>query len=323
MADVDKHLKAWLGEGLLTPEQAERIRQHERTASEAAGSRSRVAEAVGYLGGSLALVAVLVAVSEFWADLEVWSQIALLALLTALLFAGGWGLRVAEDKPIQRLGSVLWLLSAGAFAFLLGVIGSDAIDLEDDVVALVIGIGTAAYGFALWRVRETALQHITMAVGVLVALVAALMLPERAIDQSFVGLAAWGLGVVWALLTWGELLPPRWVGYALGGLAALFGAQLMAVGTLEVWGHVVGILTSAAMIAASVAVGSLVLLVLGAVGAFGFVSATVFRYFGDTVGVPLALFVVGLALVGVAFLIARLRPRVQSGHRLESGAGDV
>ena len=47
-------------------------------------------------------------------------------------------------------------------------------------------------------------------------------------------------------------------------------------------------------------------------GIFVFVPQIIFEYFGDTIGVPLALFVTGVVLLGAALLVARLRTEVVS-----------
>lgn len=320
MPRADEHLQEWLQAGLITDEQAARIRAHESAAAARGSGQSRIAEALGYLGGALALVAVTVAVDQFWANLEVWGQAALLAVLTVMLLAGGWWIRDRSEPPIRRLASVLWFLSAAAFAAFVHSAVGDGADLDDEVAVLVVAGATTVYSAFLWRVRPTALQHIALALSTAATLFAVLFLREGLISEDFVGVALWGLGVVWLLLTWGGLLQPQRTGYALGALGALAGAQGLAVGDLDVWGNGLGLATAAVMILASVAVNSLVLLALGSVGAFVFVAGTVFRYFGDTLGVPIALFLVGLALVGAALLITRLRPRVAEQPSATSAA---
>lgn len=312
---VEEHLQQWLRAGVVSAEQAERIRAHEQTAASGGPRHSRVAEALGYVGGTLALVALLVVVEEFWADLEVWAQAGLLGLLTALLLGAGAWIRSSDEPAVARLASVLWFLSAGAFAFLVKVVADDGLEWAHETTTFAVGAGTAVYGGVLWWWRRTALQQLALGAGVLTALVGGLELREGLVDDPFVGVAVWGLGVIWALLSWGEIMVPRRTGFALGALAALGGAQALAVSDFTGWGLALGLMTAAALIAASVAVGEVVLLALGAVGAFAFVAQTVFRYFGDTVGVPLALFIVGLALVALALVIGRVRPHVEEASR--------
>lgn len=309
---VEDHLQRWQRAGLLTPEQAERIAEHERAAGGTDGSaRSRVVEALGYLGGSLALVALFVLVQDFWADLEVWAQAGLLVLLAGLLLAAGAALRSSAEGAIERLAGVLWLLSSAALAFAVGVIAADALGWRQAAVVATAGAVTAVYAGVLWRLRPSALQLVSSGAAVLAAVVGGLQAADRLVDVDLVGLVVWGVGVVWALLTWGHVLRPPRSGYALGALGALGGAQALAFSHYEDAGHALGLATAVALVAASVAVGEVVLLGLGAVGVVVFVSEVVVRYVGDALGVPLALFVVGLALVGVAVVIGRLHPRVE------------
>jgi hypothetical protein len=310
MPRAEEHLQSWLSAGLISAADADRIRAHEAATTQPSSGQSRVAEALGYVGGALALVALTVVIDDFWAELDVWAQAALLALLAGVLFAGGWWIRDRQEPPVHRLASVLWLLSVAAFAGFAQILTGDAAAVDDDVAVLGVSAVTAVYAGWLWRLRPTALQHLALALAVAATVFAALYVREGLIFDEFVGLALWGLAVVWLLLTWGGMLRPDRTGYALGAVGALAGAQWLAVGELDAWGTALGLATAVAMIVCSVAINSLVLLALGAVGAFLFVSQAVFRYFEDTIGVPIALFLVGLSLVGAALLITRLRPRV-------------
>ncbi|MDR9452235.1 MAG: hypothetical protein RI637_13580, partial [Acidimicrobiia bacterium] len=65
-----------------------------------------------------------------------------------------------------------------------------------------------------------------------------------------------------------------------------------------------------ALLAFSVGLRNTMLLGFGAGGIFIFVPQIIFEYFGDTIGVPLALFLTGVVLLGAALLIARLRTEV-------------
>jgi hypothetical protein len=66
----------------------------------------------------------------------------------------------------------------------------------------------------------------------------------------------------------------------------------------------------------SVAVRSIILLGFGAAGTFVFVPQLIIEFFGDSIGIPLALFIAGVLLVGISLLAIRLRRSVKP----ESGA---
>jgi uncharacterized membrane protein YidH (DUF202 family) len=70
-------------------------------------------------------------------------------------------------------------------------------------------------------------------------------------------------------------------------------------------GHVLALLTVAALLAAGVALRRVWLLGLGAYGIVQVVPQTAVRYLPESVGAPLALFAIGLVLLGVALWLAR------------------
>jgi hypothetical protein len=55
-------------------------------------------------------------------------------------------------------------------------------------------------------------------------------------------------------------------------------------------------------------------LVVGGVGLFGYITGAIVRFFGESLGAPLALLIAGVLLLGVAFAITRWRrPRSPRG----------
>lgn len=309
---AEEHLERWRRAGLLTAEQADRIRAHESVAGPAGDDtpgRSRVAEALGYVGGTLALGALAVVVEDLWSDLPAWAQAGLLGLLAVILLAAGAWVRARDDAALRRLSSVLWLLSTLSVAFMAGVV-VELPDWSGEADTLAVGAVTAAYAGVLWWLRPTAPQLVIFSVAVATTVATGLALPALSMEEGVAGLALWGVAVAWALLTWTGTLTPRRTGYTLGAIGTLVGAQIAASAGLGGWGHLLGLVTSALLVVASVPVGEVVLLALGAVGTFGFIAATVLRYFEDSLGVPLALFLVGLAFIGASLLLARLGPRV-------------
>jgi len=78
-----------------------------------------------------------------------------------------------------------------------------------------------------------------------------------------------------------------------------------------------GLVTAGVLLTFSVTLRNTILLGFGAAGIFIFVPQIIFEYFGDTIGVPLALFLTGVVLLGGALLVARLRTEVVSEPRVE------
>jgi len=131
-ADLDR----WVAAGLLAQDQATAILAHEApaapspapTAPAPAGPRSRVpvvAEALGYLGGALALGGVVLVLADRWSDLATGSRLAL-ALAGVVLFGVAGALTPADTDPaLARLRAFLWLLSSAATAVAAAVLVTD------------------------------------------------------------------------------------------------------------------------------------------------------------------------------------------------------
>jgi hypothetical protein len=78
----------------------------------------------------------------------------------------------------------------------------------------------------------------------------------------------------------------------------------MPPAALGLW---LGVALSVALIGASVVLRHTGVLALGAVGLFGYLTGTIGYYFADTIGVPFALLLSGVVLVGIAIAVTKLR----------------
>lgn len=306
---LKEQLSRWLNAGFITDEQAARI-----TAFEAARAENQerrvplIVEALGYLGGALAVIAVLILAEEFWADLELWGRLALLGIVTLGLLIAGWVLRDSPLEAVRRLAGFLWLFAAVGFAFTFGILSADGFDSDPETAALVGALAAAVVAFFLWRIRTESLQQ--LAVGVAIASAAVALVGVFNWPEEFYGLSIWAIGTVWLFLTWGTLIRPITTGYALGALGALFGAQMMSFDGAG-WPILLGVVVAGALIVASVTLRQIVLLGLGAAGVFVFVPQAVFHFFGDSLGAPVALLISGAALIGGAVALAKLMGEIK------------
>jgi len=185
-------------------------------------------------------------------------------------------------------------------------------------MVLLVGAGTAALAALLWIVRSTALQHGALFATLLAAFIGAVLcLPGEAPIWVY-ALLVWALGTAWALLGWRRKIEPWWLGIALGSVGAVVGP---AVGIDEYpWLLAVGLATSIFLMVVSVPTGQVPLLAVGTMGTFGYVTWAVFRYFGETLSVPLTLVVVGGVFLGLAVVAGRLT-QVTRGRRRRPRAG--
>jgi hypothetical protein len=317
-----------VAQGLLTPEQARALRAQAGSgpgAAEPEHSPSRpddlpsrrqrvlplVAEALGYVGATVAFSGAAAATSTFWADLTSGAQVALLALVSGLLLLGGAGVPSGEraHPALRRLGSVLWLLSAAAFA---GAVGLGLDDLLFDVYFdggntnfVATSAATAGYAGVLWWFRRRCLQQVGAYAAVVATVVAVLAAPSHPPTAAWFGLAVAGLGAAWAVLGWGGVLRPERTALVLGSVGVLGGAEIIGWGSG--WGIALGLAAAVAMLAGGVALRRALLVGLGAAGLLMFLPQGISRWLGDSVGAALVLMISGLAVVATGVVIARLR----------------
>jgi hypothetical protein len=305
--DLVDNLRDWVAEGLIDEAQAEAIRSYE-----AAPIDERrvplIAEVLGYLGGSLALIAIFILVGEFWEDLRIWARLLLVGAGTAAFLAGGWFIKNVDNRAIARLSSFSWALGTIGVAFWFGLFGMDVLEAEPETSFLIASIAGFVAAYFVYRRSPRSLQQILVGAAA-VGAVTSLLGHFDEIPEEFFGLAIWGIGAAWLFLTWGGHLKPDVTGYVLGSLAVLLGPQFMRIGETA-RPLLLGLVTAGVLLIFSVTLRNTVLLGLGAAGIFLFVPQIIFEYFGDTMGVPLALFITGVVLLGAALLVARLRTEV-------------
>lgn len=276
----------------------------------AAGRRRRMplaAEALGYVGGVLAVVAGIVAVGQLWHNIPVSAELAFAAVAAAALWIGGLALHTDRDPAFARLRSALWLMSTAALAAFVGLLGGQVIHLRPlDVAITVAAVGTG-YAVVLWLPGRAPLQHLVMFAGAAALTAAVVNRVGPGLSEWVPGLGVWVLSAGWAVAAYRGYLPPRLIGCLASGIGLLASAQV----TMTAWpGYVFALATVAALLVAGVVLHRVEWLVIGAVGILQTVPQTASRYLPSSVGAPVAIFVVGLVLLTVAVLIARgRRPR--------------
>jgi hypothetical protein len=311
--DLHEQLMRWVAQGLIDPAQASRIEAAERSSGPPAvpvpvGRRSLsgraplVVEALGYLGGALAVIAGFIAVNQLWPDIPVAAQLAFAATAAAVLGVAGAATRTGGDPAFGRLRSVLWLMSTGCLAAFVTVLADQVWGVSSLGTVVLAAAVTAGYAAVLWWRSPSPLQHLAMFAAVAVAVGSGIALLGPDLRMWGPGLGVWMLSVLWAFAVHRGFLRPRTAGYVAAAVGLLVGAQL----TMEVAaGHVLALGTVAALLAAGVALRSVWLLAVGAIGVMVVVPETAVRYLPRSVGAPLALLAVGLALLGVALGLAR------------------
>ncbi|WP_179855448.1 DUF2157 domain-containing protein [Paractinoplanes atraurantiacus] len=143
MAD---QIDRWAATGLVTNDQAERMRAD---LPATAPHRSLAAEGLGYSGGSLVTVALLMLSSHYWTALGTAGRLLAVGSAGILLVTGGLLTPRPADGVTARLRAVLWLSgTAAAFASLL-LAGSLAALPPGPELLPWAGIGAAGLAWGL------------------------------------------------------------------------------------------------------------------------------------------------------------------------------
>jgi hypothetical protein len=238
--------------------------------------------------------------------------------------------RPVREPAIQRLTGVAWFLSV------IGVAGAVWLAMyhvhwnTDAVTFLAVGAAVTVYAAVLWLVRRRALQNLALFAGLVITIVGIadiITVPVGAGSASplspdinlptpvlAITLPLWVFGLAWAGLGWRRYVEPLWMTIPCGVILALI-APSFAAGHYG-WMYAIGIATAAAAMAASVPLRNVPLLALGALAMFGYVTAVAARYLHQSLGVPSALAITGVLIIGLAVVSARL---MRAAHPPEAG----
>jgi uncharacterized membrane protein len=308
---LNEGLDRWTREGLITSEQARAIQaaEEERERTSFTGSTPAVIEVIAYAGAICLLSGAYVIASRIWPRFSVIQQLLLLAIGTALLWAGGWWIR-ADPRPVfQRLATGLWFLSVGGVGWLAAAVSNHLLKANNSY-SLIVGVSTSLYAGALWLTRRTSLQQIGLAGGV--AYLCSGVSDLGGGGETF-GIFLWIAGVMWIVVTRANFITPRRTGFVLGALGVLGGSEAVAINffeSTEWWGLALGVISSGTLLYLSVAFQEMVLLGFGTAGLFVFLVQVIGEYLADGLGGPLTFLVAGMLLLVIAVVTARLRNRV-------------
>lgn len=277
-----------------------------RQDAQAQGERriSLLTEAVAYVGAILLLAGGITAIGQRWDDMDKWAQVGVLAAAAAFFLLVGTAVRRVHEPAIQRLVGVVWFLSVGGVAWAVGLATLDVHGNLGTFTILAVGVAVTVYSTVLWLLRRRALQNVAVFAGLVVAICGTVVAIADPAPALAFALALWGFGLVWAGLGWRRYVEPMWVSIPSGVVLALVAPSFGIDG--HGWLYAIGIATAAAAMAASVPLRNTPLLALGTLAMFGYVTSAVVQYFGESLGVPAALAVTGLLIIGLAVVTARL-----------------
>ncbi len=306
--EVSDLVQHWVDAGIITAEQAAGIRADPATAAFVVAARhtapreSLVAEALGYLGGAIMLVALGLAAGRFWPDLSTAARLAAAAAATALLAAAGGYVPVSRGATADRLRSVMWLLSAAAFSGFLALLATQVIDWQHERAGTFAAVGTALLSSYLWMRHRRLLQQLAVIGSLVVAAgMSTALLPGAGTAPAA---SVWAVRVAWYVLAWGGVVRPRRDGELVGAVVAGVGATWAAG---ENWGAPLALVTLAVLAVLAVRLRDLPMLAITAAATLIVLPAIVTHYFPGVLSAAVVLLSVGALLVAAAVLVVRRR----------------
>ena len=236
--DVDAPLDEWVAAGVITSTVAADIRayeaahipQHAPPSTEGRpGSAPSVAEALGYLGGVLALAGLVSLAANYWDEVSVTVRSMFVALAAIALAAGGRAIDESASHAMARLRWVLWTVSTAATALFVGVLLVDVFSVDSrETITLGVALAVVAQSGIMWAGRHRPLQLAAMLAAITVAAGA---MAAQVGGTGFVGLIVWVTGAsILAVGLWRR--PAESSLYvATGALGAVVGSTI----TVEPW----------------------------------------------------------------------------------------
>ena len=329
--DLSALVDRWVERGIISPDQAEQIRDDigappatpagvptgtepwalarppepgtPVTAQQVAPLEgpSTVVEALGYLGGLIAVIALGLIVGNVWESLPVGARIGLGAVVCLVLLGAGAAVPAERTDAAHRLRAVLWAAATLAFSATTALLLAEGLDRSDDWVPAVVAGATTVFAAALWRLHPTVLQHaVTFAAGLVTVATTVAVFAEDTFWPT--ALAVWVGGLLWAVLSHFEIIRPRGVGLFLGSAGLVVGSMMLQE---QSWGSGVALATVAAIVGVAVLERRMSLLAVGAAGTLSVLPQAMGTWFGGMLAPALALLVAGLGLVATAVYIAR------------------
>ncbi len=286
-------MDTWVSEGIISPDQAESIREYERRVTP---SRGTAIEVLGYVGSTMVAAAALIMVSDIWSDLSRVSRVSVLGI-SALSLAVIGSVSAPDDSPrVARFGRAALMLCVPAIAFTVGVAVGAWVDVSTSVLIGSATAWVAAAGMYLrWR---STLQHIALFFTTLSVALSVSMYPFDNVPDALPGAVVFGVGAGWLAIASLRWITPRPVAEVLGSLTAFAGSIVLVVG-FEAGARVsliIVVIASVGALAAGVLRSRVVLTITGVTGLVFYIPWLTTEFLGPTIGGPLMLLATGMLL---------------------------
>ena len=319
---TSEQVARWVAAGLIDSGQADRIEAFEAArvdreppATQAAPVTRRVpviAEAVGYVGVAIVLVAGLLAAEPAWPHWSTGLRLTLIAAVTVALAVAGAAVPAGRDPVWRRLRGVAWVLSVVGLALFAAGLADWVWHLSDQHVGLVTAGAATAYSLMLWLRHTIVPQHLALFVAV--TSLTGVVIAEPGVPSWWPGIGVWLVSATWLIGGSRGWLRPVAAALAVAGVGMLAGSELVidaaesrsqeaviAIGYLLAFAAVGGLL------GAGIRLHRIGPLVVSAAGILYFLPEAARRYLPGSFAIPVAVFAVGVFLVALAVRLARWR----------------
>ncbi|MDA8270093.1 MAG: hypothetical protein M0Z39_01605 [Actinomycetota bacterium] len=243
---LEKKLQEWVKAGLISTQQSEAILSQETAVHRAIipvislperlGPTPKripaVAEALGYLGGALVVVGLVLAATRYWPDISVVARLIVTGAITALLIAAGAMVREKTDPALARFRWFLWLASSATTVFFAVVLSREQFHNGVKAVVLIAALAGAIESGILWGGRNRPLQQFVF-LGALAAAAGATgasLFPASPLGPM--GLAVWIVGIGLLVVGLRRLITNSPMTESMGAAAIVVGAMSVSNG----WG---------------------------------------------------------------------------------------
>jgi len=259
-AGVTGELERWVQAGLIAPEESDAIAAFEAARAPSRATRVRrlsssrvsaTAEALGYLGGILAIVGLGLLVARNWSSLPTSAKLALSGAGAVGLLGGGAVVR-GGDPAFARLRAFLWLASSAAAGLFAGDLVYDGLGVTTRASIVLAAAGIVAVeSLALWWGRPRALQQLTALVALATTLGAAVATIG---SEGWVGVTVWIVGALYVTMGHRRLTSYSLLSEATGSVALVTGC-VITVSHWEAFGFTLMPLTGLALLALALVPG--------------------------------------------------------------------
>lgn len=340
-AGLEESLERWQRAGVINGDAAQAIREYEhrsvfdapKSLVDAANNNTHrrvpvLSEALGYLGGMLGVVGVVLLVTRYWPNLGAPGHMALAGGAAILLLVAGLLVPHHDEPALERLRSFVWLGATAATALSGGVFAHDVVGTQHPSTIVLTGAAAATMlSAALWWRHDRPVQQTTFLVGLLVSVG---VLGDLLFVVGINGVLVWTVAATMLAVGVIHGCPRPVLALGVGAAGAMIGAAMTITGSRGD-GLLFFLLTTCAVLAlgmldllVATRLERRLLLIMGTFAALQAVPQTAAWFARDAgIATGLTVFAVGAALLMFARLPAvrtQLAATMLGGASLVAGA---